>query len=359
MSAKKVSASEFEIPASSGEAAVAIVIHVITVVASAAAVLNLAYFGTTSICGLVSSILWILVVCFYVWIGCTEDHRGPRQHLINHLGFYSRRQFAALTKRADASTGLSFSYRIFGLKFDYLRFSADQITSVDWSPGQASDMAGEDMNEWHVAVWYRLQSTEKRKPSTFFPGRHVYIVGPSRRRQDTDAFGRSFVEFLRSGGVDLVEVPCRKDRVKFMRSRIRCDLFDSGLVDDLFTDVREVTIERSGEARYTIDMRLDAEPDVHVLLWTSRKGRISVSLQDLAPWASHEMEDEDALGRLSAENCNCHLEHMDRETYWLGLTRDDQLVHVNFHTRGYLKTKVTRGDEMPGPPSDEEQSEEG
>lgn len=71
-------------------------------------------------------------------------------------------------------------------------------------------MAGRDLNDWHVALWYYHPEGPKRKP---FPGvreEEVYIIGDSGPRAIVEAFGRQSIEFLKGVGVELK--PGRDDR---------------------------------------------------------------------------------------------------------------------------------------------------
>jgi len=65
------------------------------------------------------------------------------------------------------------------------------------------------MNDWHVCLWYDHQKpaeAKKRMKWSKKPEQDVYIVGPSRRRDDTAAFGHQFVTFLRNAGVTLTQI---------------------------------------------------------------------------------------------------------------------------------------------------------
>jgi hypothetical protein len=73
------------------------------------------------------------------------------------------------------------------------------------------------MNDWHVVLWFDHNDAAKslRQNMLRKPDQEVYVVGPERRKKTTEAFGLSFVEFLRAAGVMLV--PGEKENC-FVRS---------------------------------------------------------------------------------------------------------------------------------------------
>jgi hypothetical protein len=73
------------------------------------------------------------------------------------------------------------------------------------------------MNDWHVTLWFDHNDAAEslRRKALPKPDQEVYVVGPRRRKKITEAFGLSFVEFLRAAGVILV--PGEKDNC-FVRS---------------------------------------------------------------------------------------------------------------------------------------------
>jgi hypothetical protein len=74
-------------------------------------------------------------------------------------------------------------------------------------------MAGRDMKDWSVALWYAHGDSEKSKKHHMLrkPDQDVYIVGPSRRKEDTATLGIEFVSFLSCVGVLLI--PGENDNV--------------------------------------------------------------------------------------------------------------------------------------------------
>jgi len=62
------------------------------------------------------------------------------------------------------------------------------------------------MNDWSVVLWFDHGDPVKSQRNQRFrkPDQDVHIVGPSRRKDLTTAFGHSVLEFLRQAGADLV-----------------------------------------------------------------------------------------------------------------------------------------------------------
>ncbi len=100
---------------------------------------------------------------------------------------------------------MSIGYRLLGRKFNYLVINAQSIESVDWSTGQATAMAGHDMNDWHVAMWFDADEKSRKRAGIHKPDKGIYIVGPSDRKEKTEALGLAFIAFLREAGASLTE----------------------------------------------------------------------------------------------------------------------------------------------------------
>jgi hypothetical protein len=334
--------TEIPIPRSDSESPFLVFIHVVVVLASLVAISNLVLYGATSWCGLVCSVLWLLFLSLST-LASIKETGGIRDFLVEHLGVYSRDRYLAVTASNGTEPTVSIGYRTFGRRFDYLRVAADRIDSIEWSPYWPTSKGEEDPWNWHVSLWYDVPPSPPNPGSRFYLKGRLLSIGPYGHRSATEALGLKVLEFMRKDGITFYEVPGRMQRVRYARSGIRCELLDSGLLDDFLADVREVSVERAGDARYRILMRLDGEPDIEVTMWTSRKGTISVAIRDPQPWVACEFEGEDVLASLRAESCSCHLEHMSRGHYWMGLSRgSEDPVHVDLQTSGYLKTEVSR-----------------
>ncbi|MFO0819368.1 MAG: hypothetical protein U1A77_15585 [Pirellulales bacterium] len=165
------------------------------------AICNLVFVRYIPIVAVIASLLWLLLVSWVV-VGNIRDEGGVRQYLINRLGVYAGRQFVRATPQHEAKT-ISFGYSMFGRYLTYLIVDTNAISSIDWSSGQATAMAGRDMSDWHVALWYHYPDGPQKKP---FPGvreEEVFIIGPSGPRATAELFGKQLVEFLNCVGVDL------------------------------------------------------------------------------------------------------------------------------------------------------------
>jgi hypothetical protein len=169
----------------------------------ALAVDNLADWKATPTIGLVASVLWLAIVAFAIFVTLSAlAEIGVRQSIAACLGEFSRHHFVEAGRDGDR-TVIDFGFTLFGIRFDYLRVTGDQILAVRMGTGQASAFAGQDMNDWSVVLWYR----DFGKPARFFQGLRideVYIVGPAQARAATEPWFREFVEFLRAAGVALV-----------------------------------------------------------------------------------------------------------------------------------------------------------
>jgi hypothetical protein len=192
--------ARMEIPASGG-AGCFVAASVFVVLSVALALFNLVNFASTPTFGIVAALLWLVLVTANLRFVIREAG-GVRQFAINCLGTFASREFVEVRPEGDR-TVIGFGYALFHRRFYYLRLERERIVSVDMSSGQATAMAGKDMDDWHVVLWYRGPEGRRKKHIEGIRDEELHIVGPARANATTDAFFRSFVAFLRAAGVEL------------------------------------------------------------------------------------------------------------------------------------------------------------
>ena len=154
---------------------------------------------------IIPSVIWLLLVG-WVLIGFSKE-KSCKQFATEILGAFSLKQFVQTICRENGRNEIQFGYQMFGRRFLYLTIPVDKIDHVNWSTGQATDMAKRDMNDWSVAVWYDhcdpIKSQMKAKWR--YPDQDIYIVGPLGRKQDITDFGHAFLDFLCKSGASLAQ----------------------------------------------------------------------------------------------------------------------------------------------------------
>lgn len=190
---------EMTIPKSRSEVFWTGFFSLIAVAFSILALLNLANLITV-----IPSVLWLVIVTWILWSGCREAG-GARRYMIDWLAAFAGRRFVLSSPETARPTCIRFGYELFGHRFYQKDVEIEAIESVEWSPGQATSMAGRDMKDWSVALWHDHGDPERSKKRHMLrkPSQDVYIVGPSRCKEDTAILGREFVSFLDKIGVRL------------------------------------------------------------------------------------------------------------------------------------------------------------
>ena len=161
---------------------------------------NLIFLPEVSIVSALASVFWLLLVGGIVITNVLEEG-GVRQFVINRMGIFAAQQFIRAEPN-EKEFGISIGYVLLGRSFSYLRLPVTAITSVQWSTGQATALAGRDMQDWSVAIWYNHHQGPRRKP---FPGvrnEEVYLIGPTGEKEQVEAFGLQLVAFLTRLGVE-------------------------------------------------------------------------------------------------------------------------------------------------------------
>ena len=192
---------ELLIPKSRSEVVFQFVITVIVVSFAILAVVNL-----SSGVALIASFIWLAFVTAMVWSSSRREG-GMSPFLINLTGDLFGRRFAEWSSADAQPKCIRFGFQLFGRRFVQKSIRIDKIESVEWHTGQATAMAGRDMNDWHIWVWFShgdSARTEARQKWHRKPDQDLYGVGPADRKERTEALALSFVSFLRSAGTDLV-----------------------------------------------------------------------------------------------------------------------------------------------------------
>lgn len=169
---------------------------------------NVLLFQSTHIVSIIASCLWLLTASWIIFEN-VRDAGGIRLYIIHLFRVYSNQHLVRAILEHDAKT-VAIGYLMFSRFLTYFTIDVSAISSIEWNSGQGTAMAGREMNDWHVAIWYRSSRGEQKKT---FPGMRqedVFILGPSGPRARVEAFGKQLVEFLQAVGVELV--PGRNDR---------------------------------------------------------------------------------------------------------------------------------------------------
>jgi hypothetical protein len=164
---------------------------------STLAVSHLARYSETHIVGIVCAILWLLLVAICT-VGGVQAAGGLRGTAVAALGVLSSRHFAEAARDGDRVV-IGFGFELFRRRFYYLRVERERIASVVMNTGQATALAGHDMNDWSVVFWYR--EPDRNPPRV--RDDEVYIVGLPGPKDVTGQFFAQFVAFLRAAGVEL------------------------------------------------------------------------------------------------------------------------------------------------------------
>jgi len=173
-------------------------------------VVGFALLAVVNLCSgvaLIASFIWLTFVTAMIWSSCRREG-GVRPFIISMMGDLFGRCFAEWSPAEEQPKCIRFGFQLFRRRFVQQSIRIDRIESVEWHTGQATDMAKRDMNDWHVWVWFSHDDpsrTEARRKWHRKPDQDLYGVGPTDRKERTEALGLSFVSFLRSAGADLVQ----------------------------------------------------------------------------------------------------------------------------------------------------------
>lgn len=193
---------EMPIPKSRSVVVIQFVMTVIVVSFSLLAVVNLC-----SGVALIASLFWLAFVTTIICSGSRQEE-GMRPFFISLIGDLFGRRFVEWSPADGQPNCIRFGFQLFSRRFVQKSIRIDRIESVEWHTGQAADMAGRDMNDWRIVIWFSHDDTARIEARRKWPrkiGQYLYGVGPSDRKERTEMLGLALVSFLRSAGADLVQ----------------------------------------------------------------------------------------------------------------------------------------------------------
>jgi hypothetical protein len=160
----------------------------------------LAIYNLSDWTAIIPSTIWLLLVGFMLGGFIKTD--GCKKITTDILGASSWNEFVRTVRWENGNSELQYGFQIFGRRFSYFTVAVEKIETVNWSTGQASSMAGRDMNDWHVVVWYDHNDPAKSQKDDMLkkPDQDLCIIGMSGTKAETSALGHSVLDLLRKTG---------------------------------------------------------------------------------------------------------------------------------------------------------------
>ena len=178
------------------------------------AIINLLDPYSTPLRGVIASGIFLLLV-FAITFSACKSAGGIIQFLVNRLGEFACRQFVRIERHDEKNTAVCFGYWIMKQRFYNLKIDIAQIESIGWHSGQGTAMAGRDMDDWRVVIFYDLPNTQLKTGKALASWTQgVYTVGRTGPKDEVVKFGLAFVPFICRAGAALKQ---SDDGRKFLR----------------------------------------------------------------------------------------------------------------------------------------------
>ena len=171
----------------------------------------LAVYDLITLEAIIAPILWLTFVAYGV-CGEIKKEGGFRQYVFSILGVFIGKEYLEISSLGGPIPEINFGIQIFKWRSTQRCIAFDKIISVRWDAGQATSLAGRDMKDWYV---YLRFNDPERAGRRYNPGQSIYVIGPSRRKEDTEAFGLSFIDLLRQAGLPLT---LREEKLQLIKT---------------------------------------------------------------------------------------------------------------------------------------------
>lgn len=146
---------------------------------------------------LLPSFLWLALMVLLAADRIREH--SLRLFFIEQAGIIAGREYLAWSD-GELVSGV----RFLGRDWERERIAPHRIESVEWTAGQATEKVGRDMQDWHLILWLDLENPKKRWENSRKPDQELRVFGPHQPQAEAEKLARSFLDFLRAGGVVLV-----------------------------------------------------------------------------------------------------------------------------------------------------------
>ncbi len=122
---------------------------------------------------------------------------------MNRLADISAHQFVETIPRHRDDLMVRLGFTLFGRDFNHLQIRGAELTSVEWRSGQTTSLAGRDMDDWFVFVWYSRKGYKRWTSASSYREEDGHAVGLAGPKHEAAALGTSLVDFFRSAGIEL------------------------------------------------------------------------------------------------------------------------------------------------------------
>ena len=160
----------------------------------AVAISNLVDYESVPLYAIILSVLWLLIVATGFTFSIQDD-RGLRPFIINRVANLSAHQFVEIIPQQGDDLMVRFGFTLLERDYTHFQIRRAKLASVEWSAGQATSLAHEDMNDWSVHVAYDCKGAYREEA--------MHFVGISGPKHEAAALGGSLVDFFRSAGIEL------------------------------------------------------------------------------------------------------------------------------------------------------------
>jgi hypothetical protein len=156
---------------------------------------------------IVPSILWFVFASFWcVFVIWDSWHYVSIKYLLIHMfSFYAKREFAVIELREAVLPVVRFGYDFYWFQTFGMSIPIEKIKEISWSPGQATSVTGEDMNDWKVCIKFDNNPPLISKEYDF----HLMPTNENKylTKDEAQKLGLDFVGFLNKAGarVNVVE----------------------------------------------------------------------------------------------------------------------------------------------------------
>jgi len=165
---------------------------------------------------MIPSILWLVLVAVGI-ASILKEEKG----FVKFLGAFSSKHFAEVVETIPNAWDIHWGFRLAGRRLVYKVIPVGKIKSLEWSLGQASGLAGRDMNDWHVTLWYDHDDPIKCEQGTKwklrYPDQEPYCVNYSGPKEKAAALGREVLVLLETAGAVFVQ---GQDEGTFIRESV-------------------------------------------------------------------------------------------------------------------------------------------
>lgn len=172
------------------------------------AIFNLANYRNFPTSASVLSVVFLVPISVGLCLMTSDVFtQGLRHFSVERMAPFSPSHFVEVLQRTGDEQVVRFGFILFDRQFIQLQITESEIASVEWSSGQATALAGRDLDDWTATVWYHQKGSKRWITANCYSDEASHRIGVPAPCGTAAANANELVTYLESSGIAFRQSP--------------------------------------------------------------------------------------------------------------------------------------------------------